>query len=135
MRAAVLALALALLAGCAMQRDIMQNDFVGLAPQSPPADIVGTWSGSMGPYLVTMRIKPDGRGVMCSSYNDTNSMARIKFFDGRIHAQSGAQVGIKSVADASMVLHTGYYMGRDDQFYRDKHLKSASIYCAENLAM
>lgn len=125
--------AVGVLSGCAMNNDMMNNDFPAVAVSAPPADLVGIWTGSMGPYLATMKIEADGSGLMCSSWNGRDSVGRLKFDGRQLRSQDGARLDIKSLTPQRMVAHAAYFGGADYIMHRDDQKRSAAPYCVQQL--
>ncbi|NOG32924.1 hypothetical protein HLB35_16200, partial [Halomonas sp. TBZ9] len=76
-----------LMSGCALDpygvtelvNDQQNNDFVSIEKESLDYPIEGLWTGSMGPYLVTIELEEDGSGEMCSSYAGTDNVSKLKY--------------------------------------------------------
>lgn len=122
-----------LLAGCAASSDMMNNDFPAIAPIAPPKAMIGTWTGSMGPYLTTMRFEGNGAGVMCYSWNGKDVLARLKYDGQQIRISDGMRLDVSAASPTSLKLRSNYYMGSDFSMYRDDDLSSAAPYCTKNL--
>ncbi len=123
------------LTGCqSPARDMMNNNFVAISPKAVPANLVGTWTGSMGPYLVSMKWQADGYGLFCYSYGTADVLQRVKFVDGEIFIQDGTKLQLKGLSTASMIVHTSYFSGKDSTLLGDRELRNASVYCAKALS-
>lgn len=121
-----------LLVACASPSgDMLNNQFTSIVAQ--PSNISGIWSGSNGPYLVTYKINADGTGLMCSSWQDKNTVSRIKVADGIFYGQDGLKQAITQASSNSLVLHTSYLTGADYKYIPDPSLQNASPYCAKEL--
>jgi len=123
----------ALLAGCAASSDLMNNDFPAIAPIAPPKAMVGIWTGSMGPYLTSMRFDVSGAGVMCYSWNGKDVVARLKYDGRQIRISDGMRLDVGGVSSEVLKVRSNYYMGSDFSMYRDDDLSSAAPYCTKNL--
>lgn len=129
----LIAAAAFLASGCAMHADLLGNDFVTVANAPPPAEAVGRWSGSMGPYLATLQIAADGSGAMCWSWNGKDVLNRMKFDGKQLRVQDGTRMDITEVTAAQLKVYTPYFAGASYQFVRDDKLANASPYCAKNI--
>jgi hypothetical protein len=117
------------LAGCKSPiDDIINNKFIETNISAPPADIVGTWTGNNGPYLITMKIFDDGSGLSCSSWNDKNSVNKIKFSAGYLYFQDGAKMAV-SISGGKLIGKFDYSFTNDVSFVEDKKLTNASLFC------
>jgi hypothetical protein len=110
---------------------MMNNNFAAIASEPLPADLVGIWTGSMGPYLVSMKWQADGNGLFCYSHGTANVVQKIKFGGGEILIQDGTKLNLKQHSKESLVVHAPYFAARDSTLYSDSQLRSASVYCAD----
>lgn len=133
MRKIITGISVIILAGCTTPiiDDMANNDFVGVTAEPAPNDLVGTWTGSMGPYLATLRIGKDGNGLLCSSYAGTDSVMRVKYADNSIKAQTGTPMDVKSMTEDRLNVQAPYFGSPEHTFYKDKALKNASPFCAK----
>lgn len=128
---AILAGMLLMLTACASLID-MENNFAVTEPTAPPEALLGTWTGSMGPYLTTIRVEPDGSGIYCYSWHDKNVIGRLKYTGEVVEFQDGGSVSILGVSDElSLQSSDGDHQYR---FRRDPERGHASPYCATALA-
>ena len=122
------------LVGCqSPMSDMMNNNFVGITPEPVPDQLVGTWTGNMGPYLVSMQWEPDGYGHFCYSYGTADVLQKIKFSGGEIFIQDGTRLEIKEHTRQLMTVHAPYFAGKDSKLYTDADFQNASAFCAEAL--
>ena len=122
------------LAGCQSPiSDMMNNNFVGITPESVPVELVGTWTGNMGPYLVSLQWQQDGYGHFCYSYGTADVLQKIKFSGGKIFIQDGTRLEIKEHTKQLMTVHASYFAGKDSKLYSDPEFRKASAFCAEAL--
>jgi hypothetical protein len=122
------------LAGCqSPMSDMMNNNFVAITPQQVPEDLAGSWTGNMGPYLVTMKLQPDGYGLFCYSYGTADVLQKIKFSSGKIQIQDGTKLILKDQNPESITVYAPYAAGKDTLLYTDPDYKNASGYCAKAL--
>ncbi len=112
---------------------MMNNNFVAIIADPVPGDWVGTWTGNMGPYLVSMQWQPDGYGRFCYSYSTANVLQKIKFSEGGIYIQDGTKLELKEYSAKSVIVHAPYFAGKESIFYPDPDFRNASEYCAKAL--
>jgi hypothetical protein len=134
MRIISILLAALLLAGCAAQQlnDMANNRFMDHDPEQVPAGMAGGWTGTAGPYLMTMRLQESGSGVLCNSYGASNYLQAIKYSGGTIYIQDGTRLSVTLQGDTLAALAP--YMGAEPiRFRRDANLAMAAPYCRQNL--
>jgi len=130
----LVAVFVAALAGCqSPMSDMMNNNFVAVTPQQVPEGLAGPWTGNMGPYLVTMKLQPDGYGLFCYSYGTADVLQKIKFLSGKIQIQDGTKLILKEQNPESITVYAPYATGKDTLLYTDPDYKNASGYCAKAL--
>ncbi|GKX58340.1 hypothetical protein SOASR031_06550 [Leminorella grimontii] len=122
-----------MLAGCAAHNDMANNDFPGIVPTAVPEGLVKVWTGSMGPYLSTMKIDRDGTGLYCYSWNGKDVVGRLKYDGTNIIFQDGQRMEVASVNNNELKTHVSYYMGADYVYYQDNELKNASPFCSKSI--
>lgn len=124
------------LVGCASPvDDMLNNNFVSVAPQVAPDTLVGIWSGNMGPYLTSFSFKVDGHGIFCYSYGTADVVQRVKYSKNVIYIQNGTKLEIKENTKDSLVVNANYFGGSESKFYKDKDLKEASQFCSNKLSI
>ncbi|QCF24830.1 J517_1871 family lipoprotein [Hydrocarboniclastica marina] len=122
------------LAGCqSPMSDMMNNNFVAITPEPVPDGLVGSWTGNMGPYLVSMKWQSDGHGSFCYSYGTADVLQKVKFSEGTIQIQDGTKLILKEQNSESITVHAPYAAGKDTILYTDPDYKNASEYCAKAL--
>lgn len=127
-------LAAAALVGCATPLDdLLEGGYSEAAAQPAPESLVGTWTGSMGPYLVTMVVEPDGTGRYCHSWNEKNAVSRLKFDGRRLAFQDGSVASIIDLAPDKLVIHPDYSHASRAALRPDPNLVEASPYCMKAL--
>lgn len=121
------------LAGCAMPMDDMLNNrFTEVAPMPLHEALTGAWTGSMGPWLATIKLSPDGTGLMCSSLGDKDLLNRLKVVGGVAYVQDGTRFEIAQSGEALSV-KTAYFGGGAYRFSKDSTLTQASVFCSGKL--
>ncbi|WP_024694732.1 J517_1871 family lipoprotein [Pseudomonas syringae] len=133
MRIPLLTAVILTLTGCAMQSDLANNNFPGIVPVAPPEKLVGTWSGSVGYYLVTMRFNADGKGVMCSSWNGRDSVMPLKYDGKQVRVSDSTRADVTDLSRSTFKLKVNYYFGATYTLYRDDSLSKAAPYCLKQL--
>ena len=127
-------LATGALVGCATPLDdLLEGGYSEAEARPAPETLVGTWTGSMGPYLVTMVVEPDGTGRYCHSWNDKNAVSRLKYDGERFVFQDGAKAEVASSSSDKMVLRLSYKHAGESVLRDDQGLAETSPYCADAL--
>lgn len=120
------------LAGCTSPSgDMLNNKFTTILPAS--TSLQGYWSGNNGPYLVTFKFNNDGTGLMCSSYNDKNTLEKLKISDDIIYMQNGLKQTILKISETDLTLQVKYLGSTTFNYKPDPKLINASPYCEKNL--
>lgn len=137
MRTTAVMIATAMLAGCAMPgddifRDMANNQFMDVQPESVPAGMDGHWSGAAGPSMMTLDLRQDGGGTICTVYGATNSLHAVKYSNGEIHTQGGTRIVI-SQAGERLAASYPYKHGPAFEFHRDDDLSKAAPYCRDSM--
>ncbi|WP_341667342.1 J517_1871 family lipoprotein [Alcaligenes sp. SDU_A2] len=121
-------------AGCALPtHDMADNRFAELTPELVSEGLVGAWTGSNGPYLLTLRIGQDGTGLFCSSWGERNTLGRIKFVQDRLYFQDGTKMRLSREGEG-LVGNYDYLGANTVRFKMDSQLKEASPYCVDSLS-
>jgi len=107
---------------------MINNDFISIQPETLPPDMVGIWSGSMGPSLITIKWMENGEGILCSSWG-TDVMSKIKYSDRKFFYQDGLRGEPQSITDESLIIVFPYFGVKDSIMYKDDNLTKASLFC------
>ncbi|MEY8247328.1 MAG: hypothetical protein RPT11_03005 [Bermanella sp.] len=130
----IAATVLCLLYGCASPTSHMiNNNFIAIVKEPTPSKMIGSWSGTMGPYLATFQWKSDGSGIFCYSWSTYDLMQKLKYSKGEIQIQDGTKLEIKSYSDSTMTVRAPYFMAQDTLLYKDNNLENASLFCGSKL--
>lgn len=73
----------------------LENHFAEITPKGPPQEYVGTWTGSAGPYLMTLRLGEDGRGLYCYSWHTRDVVGNMKFDGELLRFQDGGKLKVR----------------------------------------
>lgn len=120
------------LTGCVSPSgDMLNNNFTTILPNDKTLN--GYWSGNNGPYLVTFKFNGDGTGLMCSSYNDKNTLEKLKINNGVIYMQNGLKQTILKSTETDLVLRVNYLGSATFNYAPDTNLTNASPYCEKSL--
>lgn len=135
MKATTCLLALLLLSACASSLSDMQNNkFTTLVAAPAPKTIQGVWSGNMGPYLMSIKIKEDGNALMAYSYGTNNVLSRAKYQpDGKLYIQDGSKVDVSANAPDELNVKNPYLFGQTSKFRRDEQLQEAPLFAVDEL--
>ena len=109
--------------------DMMNNQYMNVTPMLSKNEMVGIWSGSVGPFAVTYKIEKDGTGLSCSSWNGKDTLEKIKINDKKMISQGGMTQTIVNVDVNELVLKMNYLGSGKYTFKPDPELKGASPYC------
>ena len=120
------------LTGCVSPSgDMLNNNFTTILPNDKTLN--GYWSGNNGPYLVTFKFNGDGTGLMCSSYNDKNTLEKLKINNGVIYMQNGLKQTVLKSTETDLTLKVSYLGSATFNYTPDTNLTNASPYCEKNL--
>lgn len=114
--------------------DMVNNNFVSISPQAVPSDMVGYWTGNIGPYLTSFSFNDDGSGLFCYSYGTTDVIYKIKYYSNIVYIQDGTKLDVEAFSDRELVVNADYFAGHQSTFFKDQSLKEASKFCSSNLA-
>lgn len=133
MRTLLLIPLMATLGGCAMPTgDMTNNKYMERTAEAAPAGIAGDWTGTMGPYLLSMRIGSNGAGVMCSAYNTNNSVMNLKYSSGTLYFQDGTRLTVQPSGN-TLVATSPYFGSATTTLYKDQGFAQAAPFCKSNL--
>lgn len=133
MRTLLLIPALLALGGCAMPTsDMTNNNYMERTTEPAPPGVAGDWTGTMGPYLLSMRIGSNGAGVMCSAYHTNNAVMNLKYSAGTLYFQDGTRLPIQPAGD-TLVGTSPYFGSATTTLYKDPGFTQAAPYCKANL--
>lgn len=96
---------------------------------APPPAIIGTWTGSMASYLVTLRIQEDGTGLYCYSWNEKHAINRLKYDGERLVFQESTTASIRDARPDALIIRPDYTFSKDAILRPDGDLVKASPYC------
>lgn len=121
------------LSACVAPYEAMKNNqYSQIDPSSPPQEIVGTWTGTSGPYLMTIRVDQDGRGLYCSSWHTNESINNLKYSGGRLYFPDG--MTMTAATEGGQLIASYDQKGVPPvRLSRDGNLVEASPYCKEKL--
>lgn len=133
MRKIGVVLSLGLLSACAMPTsDMINNDFASVRAVSVPSGVKGKWTGSSGPYLMTISLSQDGTGLSCSAWGSKQSLGRIKYDGSQLRFQDGTRLDL-ALQGGSLVGRAPYTGAQNIVFVSDPDLTSADPYCSKNI--
>nr|WP_197053343.1 J517_1871 family lipoprotein [Halomonas xinjiangensis] len=113
--------------------DMMDNNFSAVIPEPIPEGMVGTWSGTMGPYAVTFRFEDNGMGLYCYDWNTTKAIHKIKYANGKIEHQDGKNMLVSQPNTSTIIADWPYTGANDVTLTPDESLANASVYCSKQL--
>ena len=98
-----------------------------------PVNLVGNWSGKVGPFKSNFRINKDGNGLFCYSSGKLNKVEKIKYSHNVIYTQRDTSVNIEELDDKIMLIEVNNFGSVNYMFVKDPKLKKASRYCQGRL--
>ncbi|MCV4287002.1 hypothetical protein OH708_03680 [Pseudomonas capsici] len=121
------------LGACVMPTDDMiNNDFSAVRAVPAPPGMPGKWTGSNGPYLMTIFLEQDGTGLSCYGWGNKQSVGRIKFDGGQLRFQDGTRIKLARQGE-KLLGRAPYTSAQDIVFVSDPELSLADPYCSKNL--
>ena len=102
---------------------------------SVPSDLVGNWSGKVGPFKASFQLSEDGEGTLCYSGRKKNKTEWIKYSDGIIYTERDTKMVIESLRVNELIVEVDNFGSKNYTFYRDEHLKKASWFCWKKLSV
>lgn len=137
MRSLVIATAAAFgLVGCVNPvDDMLSGRYSETRAAAPDGALVGTWTGSMSAYLLTLKINEDGTGLYCYSWNEKHAVNRLKYDGERLVFQESTTASIRDVRPDALVIRSDYTFSKDAILRRDADLAEASPYCVNAMSV
>lgn len=127
----IFALILPFLAACAPGWGPMDaRQYVHADAEPAPEYAVGIWTGGLGPYVMTMKIAPDGHVDTCHSWNHRDAVGKAKFAGGNLYFSDGSFAVLEKSADGITVVPLADEDHASD-FVRDESLRQAAPFCED----
>lgn len=124
--------AAAALIGCATPLDgLLDSRYSEVRPAPAPSQMVGTWTGNMGPYLLTLQVESDGTGLYCYSWNEKHAVNRMKYDGEGLVFQDGSMASIIDLVPDKLIIRPDYSHASRATLRPDEGLVEASPYCAK----
>lgn len=126
-----------LFTGCmlhAINNDMIDNQFLSKQPVAIPFN--GTWTGAVGPYILTFQLMSDGNGLMCYSRDSSNTVInKLKVYskdrtDFGMIQDTGSKSRLALNTDKSLTFNS---YGKDYSLQPDNSMELANIACKEKL--
>lgn len=119
------------LAGCQSPvDDMLNNNFVHIKAEPAPSQIIGFWTGNMGPYLASLSFDKSGNGYFCYSYGTADVIQKVKYSEDTIFIQDGTRLTLDAVSSDGLKVSSNYFGSTVSEFYSDNERKEASEYCS-----
>lgn len=132
MRFGALVLFAGILGGCSNPvDDMLSGRFSETRAVSPGDAMVGTWTGSMSAYLLTLKINEDGTGLYCYSWNEKHAVNRMKYDGEGLVFQDGSMASIIDLVPDKLIIRPDYSHASRATLRPDEGLVEASPYCAK----
>jgi hypothetical protein len=106
------------------------NQYVHATAEPAPDYAVGTWTGGLGPYVMTMKIAADGYVDTCHSWNHRDAVGKAKYSHGRLYFSDGSYAMVDKSAKGITVTPLGDEDHASD-FVRDESLRLAAPHCED----
>tara|TARA_B100001063_G_C16678680_1_gene510523 strand:- start:665 stop:1030 length:366 start_codon:yes stop_codon:yes gene_type:complete len=110
--------------------DMLNNNFVQIKAEPSPSQIIGFWTGNMGPYLVSLSFDKSGNGYFCYSYGTADVIQKVKYAEDTIFIQDGTRLTLDAVSSDGLKVSSNYFGSTVSEFYSDNERKEASEYCS-----
>lgn len=120
-----------LLSGCQLSPPL-DNKFLSVTPKPEPA-LTGIWSGTMGPYMISLIFKNDGSGYACSAWKGKNTISRLKYDGKYIQYQEGTHMQVDRIDKTSLTISIPYTMTTAYNLRKDNELNLADPFCVVEL--
>lgn len=121
------------LSGCMAPYESMKNNqYSQVEPQATPDELVGTWTGTSGPYLMAIKLGPEGRGLSCASWQANESVNNVKYAAGRLYFPDGMQMTVGAEGGQLVAVYDRKGM-EPIRLNPDTELVEASPYCKDKL--
>lgn len=91
----------------------------------------GIWVGKYENLLMTLKLNPDGTGVICDDYMGKAKLQSTKFSNGRLYGQTGHSIQILDVKDNKMTVK--YPFAGQNYFLKDDIGEHITPACKELL--
>lgn len=119
------------LAGCQLTPPA-DNKFLFVQPQPSP-HLEGIWTGTMGPYMMSLMFDANGTGYDCYAWNGKNVISRIKYDGKNIHYQEGGYQRLDSITSTSLIVSFPNLPPPSYTLVKDNELKQADPFCVVEL--
>ncbi|KXJ45896.1 J517_1871 family lipoprotein [Marinobacter sp. Hex_13] len=107
------------------------SKYIHAQAKQVPAYAVGTWTGGMGPFVMTMQVDAGGTAVICHSSGHKEATGKAKHKDGVFYFSDGGYAELRQGASGEPEL----VLSGDDnllsQLREDSSLTLATPYCAK----
>lgn len=107
------------------------GQYVHAAAEPAPSYAVGTWTGGLGPYVMTMKIAADGYVDTCHAWNHRDAIGKAKMADGKLYFSDGSFAEL-SKSEAGILITPLGDSGHESEFLNDESLRLAAPYCEEH---
>lgn len=125
------ALILPLLASCSPGWGPMDaGKYVHIEPEAAPGYAIGTWTGGLGPYVMTMKIEGDGHVATCHSWNYRDGVGKAKMAASQLYFSDGSFAEV-SQSEGGLIITPLGEVKHSSEFVRDESLKLAAPSCEE----
>lgn len=106
------------------------SKYVHVQPDPAPEYAIGTWTGGLGPYVMTMKVAADGHVGTCQSWNHRDAVGKAKLSSGKIYFSDGSYAVVEKSTNGITVIPLGD-AGHASEFVSDESLRLAAPYCED----
>lgn len=98
-----------------------------------PSELVGNWTGNVGPYKAAFKFKADGVGLFCFTGTKVNQSEWVRYIDGRIITARNTLITITGLTDNKLDVDVDSLGIESYTFTKNDKLTGASWYCRKTL--
>ena len=102
---------------------------------SVPPELIGNWSGKVGPFKASFEMYENGKGTFCYSGRGENKTEWIKYSDDIIYTERDTRIVIESLRVNELIVDVNNFGSKRYIFYKDDHLRKASWFCWRELSV
>lgn len=110
-----------------------KSSYKSTSTQDPPRNLVGYWSGKVGPFQSSFKIKANGDGLFCFSRGKLDRVEKVKYRSGIIYTERNTKVIIKKLTGKIMNVDVDNFGVVSYVFKKDMKLAYTSRYCQGRL--
>ena len=98
-----------------------------------PSDLVGNWTGNVGPFKAAFKFKANGVGTFCFAGTKVNKSEWVRYINGRIITARNTLITITELTDKRLDVDVDSLGIESYTFTKNEKLTGASWYCRKAL--